>query len=45
MVGAGAAGLAAARRRLEHGLEEVVLEAKERIGGWAHTDADTFGVP
>jgi monoamine oxidase len=43
--GAGAAGLAAARTALACGLTVKVLEAKGRIGGRAHTDAETFGVP
>jgi monoamine oxidase len=45
VVGAGAAGLAAARTALASGLTVVVLEAKRRIGGRAHTDTATFGVP
>lgn len=45
VVGAGAAGLAAARALREAGLEVAVLEAKPRIGGRAWTDAATFGVP
>ena len=45
VVGAGAAGLAAARRARELGLDVVVLEAKDRIGGRAHTDLATFGLP
>ena len=45
VVGAGAAGLAAARTALELGLSAVVLEAKDRIGGRAWTDANTLGVP
>jgi monoamine oxidase len=45
VVGAGAAGLAAARRARELGLEVMVLEAKDRIGGRAHTDRATFGLP
>jgi monoamine oxidase len=45
IVGAGAAGLAAARVALACGLTVVVLEAKDRIGGRAHTDRTTFGVP
>ena len=45
VVGAGAAGLAAARRARELGLAVVVLEAKDRIGGRAYTDRRTFGVP
>jgi monoamine oxidase len=44
VVGAGAAGLAAARRAQELGLTVLVLEAKRRIGGRAHTDTETLGV-
>ncbi len=45
VVGAGAAGLAAARTLLDRGKSVVVLEARNRIGGRAWTDNDTFGVP
>lgn len=45
IVGAGAAGLAAARRARDFGLSFTVVEAKARIGGRAHTDTETFGVP
>ena len=45
VVGAGAAGLAAARTALELGLSAVVLEAKDRIGGRAWTDMAALGVP
>lgn len=45
VIGAGAAGLAAARRLREHGLEVVVLEAKQRVGGRIWTDRDSLGVP
>jgi monoamine oxidase len=45
VVGAGAAGLAAARRARELGLTVVVLEAKDRIGGRAHTDTTSLGIP
>ena len=45
VIGAGAAGLAAARRARELGLSVAILEAKDRIGGRAHTDSATFGVP
>ncbi|MBV8608299.1 MAG: FAD-dependent oxidoreductase [Singulisphaera sp.] len=37
VVGAGAAGLAASRRLARHGLDVVVLEARDRIGGRVHT--------
>ena len=45
IVGAGAAGLGAAREARERGLSFVVLEAMDRIGGRAHTDTATFGHP
>jgi monoamine oxidase len=45
VVGAGTAGLAAARTAQELGLSFVVFEAMDRIGGRAHTDHQTFGVP
>jgi monoamine oxidase len=45
VVGAGVAGLAAARTALEIGLTTVVLEAKDRIGGRAWTDTQSLGVP
>jgi monoamine oxidase len=45
IVGAGAAGLAAARRARELGLALIVLEAKNRIGGRAHTDTSSLGIP
>ena len=45
IVGAGAAGLAAARRARELGLTVIVLEAKDRIGGRAHTDTRSLGIP
>lgn len=45
VVGAGAAGLAAGERLAERGVEFVVLEASDRIGGRAFTDTLSFGVP
>ena len=37
VVGAGAAGVAAARRLHEAGLNVLLVEARDRIGGRAHT--------
>ena len=45
IVGAGAAGLSAARSLIEGGLSVMVLEARDRIGGRAWTESDTFGIP
>ena len=45
IVGAGAAGLAAARYLAERGLKTVLVEGSGRIGGRAYTDIATFGVP
>lgn len=45
IIGAGAAGIAAARRIGAAGLRVVVLEAAERVGGRCITDTATFGVP
>ncbi|MDE2361912.1 MAG: FAD-dependent oxidoreductase [Hyphomicrobiales bacterium] len=39
VIGAGAAGLAAARRLRQAGVSVVVIEARDRIGGRAHTIA------
>ena len=41
IIGAGAAGLAAARELTRHGLRVVVLEARDRVGGRIHTIRDT----
>ncbi len=45
VVGAGAAGLAAARRLLGAKRSVVVVEACDRIGGRAYTESHTFGFP
>lgn len=45
IVGAGCAGLAAAKRLRAAGVEFVVLEAMDRIGGRAWTTTRDFGVP
>jgi monoamine oxidase len=45
VVGAGSAGLAAARRLGAAGLSVRVLEAMDRIGGRAWTSNEPFGVP
>lgn len=45
VVGAGSAGLSAARTLIGEGKTVVVIEAANRIGGRAWTESDTFGVP
>lgn len=45
VVGAGAAGLAAAKTLADAGVACVVIEAMGRIGGRAHTSSSEFGVP
>ncbi len=45
VIGAGAAGIAAARTLLEAGRSVTVIEAAGRIGGRVHTNTSTFGVP
>jgi|SRR5579884_2667521 len=45
IVGAGAAGIAAARRIGAAGRRAVILEASDRVGGRCITDTRTFGVP
>ena len=45
VVGAGAAGIAAGRRRAAAGKRFVVLEAADQVGGRCITDTKTFGVP
>jgi len=45
VVGAGAAGISAARTLREAGLRCVVLEASGRLGGRAYTDTESLGAP
>ncbi|HEY1545578.1 MAG TPA: NAD(P)/FAD-dependent oxidoreductase [Xanthobacteraceae bacterium] len=45
IVGAGAAGIAAARRIAAAGRRFALIEASDRIGGRCITDTRTFGVP
>ena len=45
IIGAGAAGLAAARRLRAAGQAVLVLEAAQRVGGRAWTDTTTFSAP
>jgi len=45
IVGAGAAGIAAARRIAAAGRRVLLIEAADRIGGRCITDTETFGVP
>ena len=45
IVGAGAAGIAAARRLAAAGRRYVLIEAAPQIGGRCITDTSTFGVP
>jgi monoamine oxidase len=45
VVGAGAAGIAAARRLAAVGKRFVLLEASDQVGGRCITDTKTFGVP
>ena len=45
VIGAGAAGLAASRVLRGNQLRVTTLEARNRIGGRAHTDHEIFGVP
>ena len=45
IIGAGAAGLSAARTLIAQGKSVVIVEGSSRIGGRAYTESDTFGVP
>lgn len=45
IIGAGAAGIAAAHQCAKDGLSFVMVEAKDRVGGRAYTESSTFGVP
>ncbi|MFP6756644.1 MAG: FAD-dependent oxidoreductase [Alphaproteobacteria bacterium] len=45
VIGAGIAGVTAAREVLAQGLSVTVVEARNRIGGRAYTESETFGVP
>src|SRR3954463_8742640 len=45
IVGAGAAGIAAARRLIAAGRRVVILEANAEVGGRCITDTTTFGMP
>ncbi len=45
IIGAGAAGIAAGLALKGRGVDALILEARPRIGGRAHTDRAHFGVP
>lgn len=45
IVGAGTAGIAAARWLQQHGHKPLILEARGRVGGRAWTDTASLGVP
>ncbi|MFQ5621889.1 MAG: flavin monoamine oxidase family protein [Paracoccaceae bacterium] len=45
VIGAGAAGLAAARALQAAGKSVLVIEAADRVGGRAYTESRTFGAP
>lgn len=45
IIGAGIAGITAAKRLKKSGVSFTVVEARDRIGGRAYTETSTFGVP
>ena len=45
VIGAGAAGISAARALIEDGWSVAVIEAADRVGGRIHTDTAVFGEP
>lgn len=45
VIGAGAAGLTAARTLIDAGKSVVVIEAADRVGGRAYTDNTSVGIP
>ena len=45
IIGAGVAGLEAAKTLRDKGISFLVVEANYRIGGRVHTDHDVFGIP
>lgn len=45
IVGAGIAGIAAARALIDSGLQVAILEARDRAGGRAFSESRSFGVP
>lgn len=45
IVGAGAAGIVAARELQKNGLRPIVLEARQRVGGRAWTESARLGMP
>src|ERR1700691_2834515 len=45
VVGAGAAGVAAGRRLVAAALDVAIIEARDRLGGRAHTVATALGRP
>jgi len=45
IIGAGSAGLSAARTLIAQGKSVVIVEGADRIGGRAYTESETFGVP